>query len=58
MQLPAEQAQTNTSHSLFNLTSWSDIIFGYKIKNGLRTIDAENHEKVNNSQPQLRIYWF
>ena len=29
-----------------------------KLKNKLRTTEVENWQKFNNSQPQLKIYWY
>ena len=29
-----------------------------KFKNKLKTYEAKNRQKIKNSQPQLKIYWF
>jgi len=40
------------------LTNWHNSIFVYKLRTDEEQFVAEYPEKVKNSEPQLRIYWF
>jgi len=54
VQLQTPNCARTNKYLIADLTSWHNSIFGFK----LRTIEAENPLKVENSEPQLRIYWF